>query len=69
MLAIPPDLPDITALLDDPSSSFWLRSALKSALLRDPLDAAHDARVLALVLQVRVDTLLATPQPKEMLLS
>lgn len=57
MLDTPPDLQEITALLDDPSSSYWLRSALKSALLRDPLDAAHDAGVLARVLRMRFDTL------------
>ncbi len=64
MLATPTDFQDITALLDDPSSSYWLRSALTSALLRDPLDAAHDARVLALALQVRVDTLMNTACPE-----
>jgi hypothetical protein len=45
-----PELPSVEELLKDPSSSFWLRNALTSALLRDPVDAANDAEILARVL-------------------
>ncbi len=45
-----PDVPTVEDLLKDPSTSFWLRNALTSALSRDPVDAANDAEVLARVL-------------------
>ena len=38
--------------------SFWLKAALQSALLRDPVDAANDADVLARVLKDRCRHLL-----------
>lgn len=50
-----PRLPDIDELLNAPSTSFWLRSALQAALQRDPADAANDAEVLAAVLARRRD--------------
>ncbi|HET6843496.1 MAG TPA: hypothetical protein VFK06_17720 [Candidatus Angelobacter sp.] len=37
-------------ILADPAASHWLTGALKSALLRDPVDAANDAEVLAYIL-------------------
>jgi hypothetical protein len=45
-----PEVPTVEDLLNDPSTSFWLRNALTSALLRDPVDAANDAEILARVL-------------------
>jgi hypothetical protein len=45
-----PEVPTVDDLLKDPSTSFWLRNALTSALLRDPVDAANDAEILARVL-------------------
>ena len=45
-----PAVPTVEDLLKDPSTSFWLRNALTSSLLRDPVDAANDAEVLARVL-------------------
>jgi hypothetical protein len=48
-----PELPRLDGLLRDPSTSFWLRNALTSALLRDPVDAANDADILARVLEQR----------------
>jgi hypothetical protein len=45
-----PELPSVDGLLRDPSTSNWLRNALTSALLRDPVDAANDADILARVL-------------------
>jgi hypothetical protein len=43
----------IESVLSDPSSSGWLKTALLSALDRDPLDALRDAETLR-------DTLKAT---------
>ena len=37
---------DPIAVLNDPSSSNWLIHALHTALLRDPVDAVHDAETL-----------------------
>jgi hypothetical protein len=47
------ELPTIEEILRDPSASFWLKAALRSALARDPVDAANDAEVLALLLDRR----------------
>ena len=44
-------MPDFLAVLADPSSSYWLRDAIKSAMKRDPLDALRDAETLAEVLR------------------
>lgn len=44
------ELPEIEAVLEDPAASFWLKDALRSALLRDPVDAANDSEVLARLL-------------------
>jgi hypothetical protein len=52
------DLPTIDAVLGDPSASFWLKTALHSALCRDPVDAAHDSAVLAGLLKQRCDEIL-----------
>lgn len=40
-------------VLNDPSQSEWLRSALRSALGQDPVQAANDAQFLAFVLLQR----------------
>ena len=53
---------EIRAICSDPSLSYWLRNALTSALERDPVDAAHDAGLLALVLDRRATQVLATSQ-------
>ena len=39
--------PEIAAVLADPAASDWLKTALRSALVRDLVDAANDADVLA----------------------
>lgn len=44
------DRPTIDEILADPAASFWLKAALRSALSRDPVDAANDADVLSQVL-------------------
>jgi len=41
-------------IFEDPTASAWLRSALRSALERDPVDALNDALALAEVLEERL---------------
>lgn len=53
----PPE-PTIEGVLADPAASFWLKNALRSALQRDPVDAANDAEVLAKLLDQRCKKLL-----------
>lgn len=48
----------IAVLMSDPSASFWVKTALKTALERDPVDAANDARMLADLLEQRAQALL-----------
>ena len=50
--------PTVEDLLASPSVSNWLKEALRSALARDPVDAAQDAGVLHLVLSSRADAIL-----------
>ena len=52
------ELPTIEEVLRDSSASFWLKAALRSALARDPVDAANDAEVLARLLDRRCRSLL-----------
>ena len=44
---------DIHAIIGNPSTSYWLSDATKSALKRDPIDDAHDAEQLASILTQR----------------
>jgi hypothetical protein len=45
---------NIEAILSsDPSASNWLKNALRDALKRDPVDAANDAELLAVILSKR----------------
>lgn len=44
---------DVDQVLSDPSTSYWLRDALRAAMVRDPVDAANDAQVLARLLDAR----------------
>jgi hypothetical protein len=53
------DLPDIDEVLADPAASDWLKSALRSALCRDPVDAANDSEILAGLLKERCDRILS----------
>jgi hypothetical protein len=41
---------DARVVLASPATSYWLRSAIKAALARDPVDALNDALVLVAVL-------------------
>jgi hypothetical protein len=53
------DLPEIDEVLLDPAASYWLKAALRSALTRDPVDAAHDSDILARLLERRCQEILA----------
>jgi len=57
------DLPTIDEILGDPAASFWLKGALRSALSRDPVDAANDADLLAQVLELRCRNILKNSTP------
>ena len=41
-------------VLADPTTSYWLKSAIEAALARDPVDALNDALVLAAVLDAHL---------------
>lgn len=43
----------------DPAASYWLKTALRSALCRDPVDAANDSEILARLLEERCDRILS----------
>ncbi len=51
-------LPEIEAVLSDPTASYWLKGALNSAMDRDPVAALNDALVLAAVLERRLRVML-----------
>lgn len=57
----PAEFPLITpeALLGASDVSYWLKDALRSALKRDPMDAAADAELLAEVLRRRCESALS----------
>jgi len=46
-------------LLHDPASSRWVIEALRSALVRDPVDAANDAALVAQALDAHAADVLA----------
>jgi hypothetical protein len=52
------ELPSIDEVLVDSAASLWLKSALRSALSRDPVDAANDSEILDRLLGLRCDQLL-----------
>lgn len=49
----------IEKVIEDPSTSNWMRQALTGALGCDPVDAANDAHVLKQLLEHRADAILA----------
>ncbi len=53
--------PTIEGVLADPAASLWLKHALRSALERDPVDAANDAEMLLRLLDDRLRALLEQP--------
>jgi hypothetical protein len=56
----PMPTPDIEGeeILTDPTTSDWLKGALRTALERDPVDALNDALVLAATLEERLRAVL-----------
>jgi len=52
------DLREMEEILADPAASLWLITALRSALSRDPVDAANDADILARILERRCRNML-----------
>ena len=54
-------LPRIDGVLADPAASRWLKTVLRSALRRDPVDAANDSETLARLLEDRCDKILSKP--------
>ena len=53
----------ISAILDDPASSWELRSMLHASLARDPWDALADAKVLVGILYRRIEEMEGAPPP------
>ncbi len=51
---MPDEVLEAQVVLADPSTSYWLKSAIEAALTRDPVDALNDALVLAAVLDGRL---------------
>jgi len=51
----------IENLLSSPATSDWLKSALQSALTRDPVDAVNDAEALASLLDARFSEMHGQP--------
>lgn len=47
----------------DMTQSNWLRNAKAAVLLRDPVDALHDAEALVNFAQKRLDALLSGAKP------
>lgn len=65
MNAMPSASPTAQDLLADQASSLWLRSALQSALERDPVDALNDALVLASALDTHLRAELGLEMPEQ----
>jgi hypothetical protein len=55
--------PTAQDILSDQAASSWLRSALQSALERDPVDALNDALVLAAALDAHLRVELGLESP------
>lgn len=53
------ELRGIEEVLADPAASYWLKAALRSALCRDPVDAANDSEILARLLEERCNRILS----------
>ena len=44
---------EIRTIFANPAISWWLRDTLKTALIRNPIDVAKDAEILASILKKR----------------
>lgn len=65
MNAVPDASLTVQDLLADQAASAWLRSALQSALERDPVDALNDALVLAAALDAHLRAELGLEMPEQ----
>ena len=54
MSAVTSAVPTAQTILGDHAASSWIRSALESALTRDPVDALNDALALAAALETHL---------------
>ncbi|POZ50658.1 hypothetical protein [Methylovulum psychrotolerans] len=52
--------PSCEDILNNPFASFWIKSALRCALDRDPVDALNDAELLVSALQENIASRLPT---------
>lgn len=50
---------ELMTMANNPALSYWFKKALTEALKRDPVDAANDAGLLAMVLDKRAAEALA----------
>ena len=50
--------PSVEEVMSDAAASDWLKTALRGALERDPVDALNDALALAAALEERLRTML-----------
>lgn len=50
--------PSVEEVMSDAAASDWLKTALRGALERDPVDALNDALALAAALEERLRTVL-----------
>ena len=48
---------EIDQVLRDPCTHDWVKTAVNLALKRDPVDAAHDAELIAHLLRNRVNVM------------
>jgi len=55
--------PTVEDVMADPSASVWLKTALRAALERDPVDALNDTLALAGILEERLRTILELEEP------
>jgi hypothetical protein len=53
------ELPTADEVLADQAASHWLKTALQSAMERDPTDAANDADILARIVECRCDAIVS----------
>lgn len=50
--------PSVSEILNEPSTSFWLKNAIRTSFERDPVDAVRDVTILATVLTERCNKIL-----------
>lgn len=60
-----PSAPTAQDILADQAVSAWLRSALQTALKRDPVDALNDALALAAALDTHLRAELGLEMPEQ----